>query len=138
MFPGVDEDVIGMILSSNKGAVRATIDQLLDMTIDSQNNGSDRSHLLSDSVPTHSGQHDRPYLGTCSDRPYQPSYIFQAPSEQSDRPTLFSHRSHMPTALIGESVHTPIRQSDRPHLPSHSAPGDLDVRNVLDLMVTYI
>lgn len=37
MFPEVDEDVIEVVLRSNNGAVDATIDQLLAMNIDSEN-----------------------------------------------------------------------------------------------------
>lgn len=36
MFPDVDRDVIEAILRCNKGAVDATIDQLLSMSVDNQ------------------------------------------------------------------------------------------------------
>lgn len=37
MFPEVDEDVIEVVLRSNNGAVDATIDHLLTMSVDSEN-----------------------------------------------------------------------------------------------------
>jgi hypothetical protein len=40
MFPTMDEDIIEAVLRSNQGAVDATIDQLLTMTIDDEGNES--------------------------------------------------------------------------------------------------
>ena len=37
MFPEMDEDVIEVVLRANNGAVDATIDQLLAMNLDSEN-----------------------------------------------------------------------------------------------------
>ena len=37
MFPEMDEDVIEVVLRANNGAVDATIDQLLAMNMDSEN-----------------------------------------------------------------------------------------------------
>lgn len=39
MFPEMDRDVIEAVLRANHGAVDATIDQLLAMSIDNQVNG---------------------------------------------------------------------------------------------------
>lgn len=49
MFPSMDYEVIECVLRSNNGAVDATIDQLLQMSIDSQ--GSDDSSDSDDSIP---------------------------------------------------------------------------------------
>ncbi|XP_052472235.1 CUE domain-containing protein 1 isoform X2 [Carassius gibelio] len=49
MFPGMDYEVIECVLRSNNGAVDATIDQLLQMSIDGQ--GSDDSSDSDDSIP---------------------------------------------------------------------------------------
>ncbi|XP_030632698.1 CUE domain-containing protein 1b [Chanos chanos] len=49
MFPSMDYDVIECVLRSNNGAVDATIDQLLQMSIDGQ--GSDDSSDSDDSIP---------------------------------------------------------------------------------------
>ncbi|KAF5904376.1 WD repeat and SOCS box-containing protein 1, partial [Clarias magur] len=49
MFPSMDYEVIECVLRSNKGAVDATIDQLLQMSID--DNGSDDSSDSDDSIP---------------------------------------------------------------------------------------
>lgn len=40
MFPNMDSDVIEVVLRSNNGAVDATIDQLLAMNVDSENERS--------------------------------------------------------------------------------------------------
>uniref|UniRef100_A0A1A8FMD9 CUE domain containing 1b n=1 Tax=Nothobranchius korthausae TaxID=1143690 RepID=A0A1A8FMD9_9TELE len=50
MFPSMDYEVIECVLRSNNGAVDATIDQLLQMSIDGQ--GSDDSSDSDDSIPT--------------------------------------------------------------------------------------
>lgn len=50
MFPSVDYEVIECVLRSNNGAVDATIDQLLQMSIDEQ--GSDDSSDSDGSIPT--------------------------------------------------------------------------------------
>ncbi len=47
MFPSMDYEVIECVLRSNNGAVDATIDQLLQMSID----GSDDSSDSDDSIP---------------------------------------------------------------------------------------
>ncbi|XP_037631454.1 CUE domain-containing protein 1b isoform X1 [Sebastes umbrosus] len=49
MFPSMDYEVIECVLRSNNGAVDATIDQLLQMSIDGQ--GSDDSSDSDDSIP---------------------------------------------------------------------------------------
>lgn len=49
MFPTMDYEVIECVLRSNNGAVDATIDQLLQMSIDGQ--GSDDSSDSDDSIP---------------------------------------------------------------------------------------
>ncbi|KAM9852983.1 CUE domain-containing protein 1b [Aulostomus maculatus] len=49
MFPSMDYEVIECVLRSNNGAVDATIDQLLQMSIDGQ--GSDDSSDSEDSIP---------------------------------------------------------------------------------------
>ncbi|XP_060800050.1 CUE domain-containing protein 1b [Neoarius graeffei] len=49
MFPSMDYEVIECVLRSNNGAVDATIDQLLQMSIDE--NGSDDSSDSDDSIP---------------------------------------------------------------------------------------
>lgn len=49
MFPSMDYEVIECVLRSNNGAVDATIDQLLQMSLDGQ--GSDDSSDSDDSVP---------------------------------------------------------------------------------------
>lgn len=49
MFPSMDYEVIECVLRSNSGAVDATIDQLLQMSIDGQ--GSDDSSDSDDSIP---------------------------------------------------------------------------------------
>ncbi|XP_041919840.1 CUE domain-containing protein 1b isoform X1 [Alosa sapidissima] len=49
MFPTMDYEVIECVLRSNSGAVDATIDQLLQMSIDGQ--GSDDSSDSDDSIP---------------------------------------------------------------------------------------
>lgn len=49
MFPTVDYEVIECVLRSNNGAVDATIDQLLQMSVDGR--GSDDSSDSDDSVP---------------------------------------------------------------------------------------
>ncbi|XP_062872807.1 CUE domain-containing protein 1b [Trichomycterus rosablanca] len=49
MFPTMDYEVIECVLRSNNGAVDATIDQLLQMSID--DNGSDDSSDSDDSIP---------------------------------------------------------------------------------------
>lgn len=49
MFPSMDYEVIECVLRSNNGAVDATIDQLLQMSIDG--NGSDDSSDSDDSIP---------------------------------------------------------------------------------------
>ncbi|KAI5625699.1 CUE domain-containing protein 1 isoform X1, partial [Silurus asotus] len=49
MFPSMDYEVIECVLRSNNGAVDATIDQLLQMSID--DNGSDDSSDSDDSIP---------------------------------------------------------------------------------------
>lgn len=49
MFPSMDYEVIECVLRSNNGAVDATIDQLLQMSIDDQ--GSDDSSDSDDSIP---------------------------------------------------------------------------------------
>lgn len=49
MFPSMDDEVIECVLRSNNGAVDATIDQLLQMSIDGQ--GSDDSSDSDDSIP---------------------------------------------------------------------------------------
>ncbi|XP_014018663.1 CUE domain-containing protein 1 [Salmo salar] len=50
MFPTMDYEVIECVLRSNNGAVDATIDQLLQMSIDGE--GSDDSSDSDDSIPT--------------------------------------------------------------------------------------
>lgn len=49
MFPSMDYEVIECVLRSNNGAVDATIDQLLQMSVDGQ--GSDDSSDSDDSIP---------------------------------------------------------------------------------------
>ncbi|CDQ82297.1 unnamed protein product [Oncorhynchus mykiss] len=49
MFPTMDYEVIECVLRSNNGAVDATIDQLLQMSIDGE--GSDDSSDSDDSIP---------------------------------------------------------------------------------------
>lgn len=49
MFPSLDYEVIECVLRSNSGAVDATIDQLLQMSIDEQ--ASDDSSDSDDSIP---------------------------------------------------------------------------------------
>lgn len=49
MFPSMDYEVIECVLRSNNGAVDATIDQLLQMSIEGQ--GSDDSSDSDDSIP---------------------------------------------------------------------------------------
>lgn len=49
MFPSMDYEVIECVLRSNNGAVDATIDQLLQMSLDGQ--GSDDSSDSDDSIP---------------------------------------------------------------------------------------
>lgn len=49
MFPTVDYEVIECVLRSNNGAVDATIDQLLQMSVDGR--GSDDSSDSDDSIP---------------------------------------------------------------------------------------
>lgn len=49
MFPSMDYEVIECVLRSNNGAVDATIDQLLQMSIDGH--GSDDSSDSDDSIP---------------------------------------------------------------------------------------
>lgn len=49
MFPTMDYEVIECVLRSNNGAVDATIDQLLQMSIDGQ--ASDDSTDSDDSIP---------------------------------------------------------------------------------------
>lgn len=49
MFPSMDYEVIECVLRSNNGAVDATIDQLLQMSID--DNASDDSSDSDDSIP---------------------------------------------------------------------------------------
>lgn len=49
MFPSMDYEVIECVLRSNNGAVDATIDQLLQMSIDAQ--GSDDSSDSDESIP---------------------------------------------------------------------------------------
>lgn len=49
MFPSVDYEVIECVLRSNNGAVDATIDQLLQMSVDGR--GSDDSSDSDDSIP---------------------------------------------------------------------------------------
>ncbi|TRY54110.1 hypothetical protein DNTS_031160 [Danionella cerebrum] len=49
MFPGMDYEVIECVLRSNNGAVDATIDQLLQLSIDGD--GSDDSSDSDDSIP---------------------------------------------------------------------------------------
>ncbi|XP_061073200.1 CUE domain-containing protein 1-like [Conger conger] len=49
MFPGMDYEVIECVLRSNSGAVDATIDQLLQMSLEGQ--GSDDSSDSDDSIP---------------------------------------------------------------------------------------
>ncbi|KAG5836766.1 hypothetical protein ANANG_G00232070 [Anguilla anguilla] len=49
MFPGMDYEVIECVLRSNSGAVDATIDQLLQMSVEGQ--GSDDSSDSDDSIP---------------------------------------------------------------------------------------
>lgn len=49
MFPSMDYEVIECVLRSNKGAVDATIDQLLQMSIEGHN--SDDSSDSDDSIP---------------------------------------------------------------------------------------
>ena len=49
MFPTMDYEVIECVLRSNNGAVDATIDQLLQMSIDGQ--GTDDSSDSDDSIP---------------------------------------------------------------------------------------
>lgn len=55
MFPEMDEDVIEVVLRANNGAVDATIDQLLAMNADAENqrrpNKPDTGNLLLDEVP---------------------------------------------------------------------------------------
>lgn len=55
MFPSMDYEVIECVLRSNKGAVDATIDQLLQMSID--DNGSDDSSDSDDSIPPEVTKH---------------------------------------------------------------------------------
>lgn len=49
MFPSMDYEVIECVLRSNNGAVDATIDQLLQMSVDGR--GSDDSSDSDDSIP---------------------------------------------------------------------------------------
>lgn len=56
MFPSMDYEVIECVLRSNNGAVDATIDQLLQMSIDGQ--GSDDSSDSDDSIPAEVSQQE--------------------------------------------------------------------------------
>ncbi|XP_052862267.1 CUE domain-containing protein 1 [Anopheles cruzii] len=62
MFPDMDRDVIEAVLRANQGAVDATIDQLLAMSTDNQNEKL-RNELETDgSGPKHSNQGEPPLL----------------------------------------------------------------------------
>lgn len=62
MFPSMDYEVIECVLRSNNGAVDATIDQLLQMSVDG--NGSDDSSDSDDSIPAEvSAQHFKSPVG---------------------------------------------------------------------------
>ncbi|XP_050075188.1 CUE domain-containing protein 1 [Anopheles maculipalpis] len=74
MFPDMDRDVIEAVLRANQGAVDATIDQLLAMSTDNQNEKL-RHELETDgsgpprSVATINQANDRPLLDLTSDIP---------------------------------------------------------------------
>lgn len=67
MFPSMDYEVIECVLRSNNGAVDATIDQLLQMSIEGQ--GSDDSSDSDDSIPPEVSR--RSFKGTAGI--YQPN-----------------------------------------------------------------
>lgn len=64
MFPDMDRDVIEAVLRANQGAVDATIDQLLAMSTDNQNELLRNELEDPDAVPTNGSTKTNDLLGT--------------------------------------------------------------------------
>lgn len=93
MFPSMDYEVIECVLRSNNGAVDATIDQLLQMSIDGQ--GSDDSSDSDDSIPPEvSLTHAPPSAGLLQSQPHiRPLTLVSNVVNPLSRLSSVAHRS---------------------------------------------
>ncbi|XP_035908234.1 CUE domain-containing protein 1 [Anopheles stephensi] len=100
MFPDMDRDVIEAVLRANQGAVDATIDQLLAMSTDNQNEKL-RHELETDGSGLRSGSainqaNDRPLLDLTSDVP--------ASGERSDHRFLSTSPNATASSIVAQQL----------------------------------
>ncbi|XP_076340403.1 CUE domain-containing protein 1-like [Tachypleus tridentatus] len=106
MFPEMDEDVIEVVLRANSGAVDATIDQLLSMSTDNEN-----ERLLTELDATENAEVPPCY----SPATPPPSYQQAVPYAQSP--------AHSPAVALGNS--SPSALSSSPTVPRRSQQAQL-------------
>ncbi|CAI9715779.1 domain-containing 1-like [Octopus vulgaris] len=129
MFPSMEEDVIEAILRANDGAVDATIDQLLTMSVDTDDISCVRKHTPLSKRHTISGI--SPNSTKIQDSP--PSYS-EAMRLQHSSPLAGSHGATLPMTWRHSSLQQlPPTPPRGPHKRSLSACGnllDIDLPNL--------
>lgn len=117
MFPSMDYEVIECVLRSNNGAVDATIDQLLQMSVDGQ--GSDDSSDSDDSIPA-----EVSHAPSGRARPAASSALLRVSRSWSERwsPTALT-RSRRPSIRPQRTTCTCLTGST-PRLRPHRHPGN--------------
>lgn len=134
MFPEMDEDVIEVVLRSNNGAVDSTIDQLLTMSTDNENerlrtelDATENDELppcYSPSTPPPSYNQAVPYAQSPAHASTTAAAESQADDQASASPQLQDQTASVKFSVLPSKIPEISESPENPELPEESLPVD--------------